>query len=182
MEGQIRHCYFDACRLRSRGHEDSVATTSNDTLEMFRRKLGDGVRWINTRTPIPFGLSHAKSGVVADMDRDGRMDMMITNRSNPVNGPAVGMMSLPWMSIFFDCDHSRVSTHLVQSQPRTDNKTVVLIPVERQAICDSRTFRSLPIHLQHSYTGPGNLYPRDGDRTHSETPSFVRDYWCRNRC
>ena len=49
-------------------------------MEWFHRLAGDGVKWSSHTFELPFGLPLGKSVAVGDINLDGRMDVVSTNR------------------------------------------------------------------------------------------------------
>lgn len=67
------------------GLKDVICTNRNGHMDWFRRLKGEGVRWESHTFKLPFGLPHGKSVAVGDINRDGRVDVVSTNRgSEPV--------------------------------------------------------------------------------------------------
>ena len=67
------------------GLKDVICTNRNGHMDWFRRLKGEGVRWEAHTFKLPFGLPHGKSVAVGDINRDGRVDVVSTNRgSEPV--------------------------------------------------------------------------------------------------
>ncbi|MFT4550118.1 MAG: hypothetical protein ACI9UA_001207 [Pseudoalteromonas tetraodonis] len=66
--------------LESDGRRDVVVSTRNGYCELFRRKAGVRVAWASQQKRLPFGLPHGKSLAIADINGDGRRDLITTNR------------------------------------------------------------------------------------------------------
>ena len=75
------------------GAKDILVTTRNGTTELFRRLPNSpDPKWETHTVPNPFGYKHSKSIACADLNRDGRFDLVQTLRPTMPNGPAVGLM------------------------------------------------------------------------------------------
>jgi hypothetical protein len=59
---------------------DVVVSTRNGYLQLHLRGAGDGIAWTTEEVPLPFGLPFGKSVAIADIDLDGSLDIVSTNR------------------------------------------------------------------------------------------------------
>ena len=73
------------------GLEDILTTTRGGVLLAHRRLERTAPRYALERIPLPYGLEHGKSLAVADVDLDGRLDLVTTNRGKP------GSPSVAWL-------------------------------------------------------------------------------------
>ena len=66
--------------LNGDGLKDVICTNRNGHMEWFRRLRGEGVRWEAHAFKLPFGLPLGKSVAVGDINLDGKVDVVSTNR------------------------------------------------------------------------------------------------------
>ena len=64
------------------GLEDVICTNRNGQMDWFRRKAGEQVEWDTHSFDLPFGMPFGKSLAIGDIDLDGRMDVVTTNRGS----------------------------------------------------------------------------------------------------
>ena len=76
------------------GHTDVVTTTRNKKLLFFRRQSVDPIRWQSYAIENPHGMTHGKAVAVADINQDGRLDL-VHDTNTYGNRSAPGMV---WMS------------------------------------------------------------------------------------
>lgn len=62
------------------GQRDVVATTRNGQVEWFRRTDDPEVGWETYALALPFGLKSGKSLAIGDVNLDGQLDVVTTNR------------------------------------------------------------------------------------------------------
>ncbi|MFP6611786.1 MAG: VCBS repeat-containing protein [Pirellulales bacterium] len=76
------------------GQTDIVTSTRNKQLLFFRRQSVDPVRWQSRAIENPHGIPLGKAVAVADIDRDGRLDLI----HNTNTGGKRSFPGLVWMS------------------------------------------------------------------------------------
>ena len=72
--------FLEIADLDGDGRDDVICTNRNRHMEWFHRLAGDGVKWSSHTFELPFGLPLGKSVAVGDINLDGRMDVVSTNR------------------------------------------------------------------------------------------------------
>ena len=74
--------FLKVADLDGDGLEDVICTNRNGHMDWFRRRAGGKVAWENHAFELPFGLPLGKSLAVGDIDLDGRVDVVSTNRGS----------------------------------------------------------------------------------------------------
>ncbi len=97
--------FVDVCDLDQDDRFDILVATRNEQILLFRRERGAAVdAWSKTTIDNPFGVPHGKAVRVADIDLDGRPDIVHTsNTGGDRSRPGVAWMkrrgrglSSPW--------------------------------------------------------------------------------------
>ncbi len=72
--------FLQVADLDADGLEDVICTNRNGEMEWFRRLEAGGLKWETHAFRLPFGLPHGKSLAVGDINLDGKVDVVSTNR------------------------------------------------------------------------------------------------------
>jgi hypothetical protein len=89
--------FMDVADLDSDGALDIITSTRNDVIRWIRRQPGDAVRWKTRDIPNPFGVHAGKSVRVADINLDGKLDLVHTTNTN-VRKEDKTKVAVAWMS------------------------------------------------------------------------------------
>ena len=68
--------FIDVGLLDGDKHADILVATRNKELLAFFRQAGKEVSWRSEQIPNPFGVPHGKAVLIADIDGDGRADIV----------------------------------------------------------------------------------------------------------
>ena len=74
------------------GTSDILASTRNDHFELFFEEKGRR-GWTSSELAIPFAMPHGKSVAIGDLNLDGRVDLVSTNRRAPEDRSVIWMES-----------------------------------------------------------------------------------------
>ena len=72
--------FLEIADLEGDGRKDVICTNRNGHMEWFHRRSGSGVRWTAHTFALPFSLPLGKSVATGDIDLDGTLDVVSTNR------------------------------------------------------------------------------------------------------
>ena len=72
--------FLKVADLYAGGRKEVIVTTRNGHLNVHQRETGEELAWQTEKVRLPFGLPHGKSVAVVDIDGDGVLDLVSTNR------------------------------------------------------------------------------------------------------
>ncbi|MBN1591032.1 MAG: VCBS repeat-containing protein [Pirellulales bacterium] len=100
--------FLDVGDVDGDGVHEIVAATRNGRILLLRRNLSTTGEWHTVEIDNPFGCPSGKAVRVADVNLDGRMDLVHTsNKHKPSEYPAVSWLDLKSLS----ADRVEVATH-----------------------------------------------------------------------
>ncbi|MHC4995071.1 MAG: FG-GAP repeat domain-containing protein [Planctomycetota bacterium] len=103
--------FMDIADLDSDGRPDVITSSRNGVIKFMRRGRGKNA-WTTQDIPNPFGVHSGKSVRVADIDLDGRLDLVHTTNTN-VRKEDKAKVAVAWMSYQGSADSARWTSHAI---------------------------------------------------------------------
>lgn len=149
---------------------DVLTAARESRLLYFRRQPGPAVAWSEHSIPLPDQFRFGKAVTLADIDRDGQTDIVMTNRGNPKK------RAVSWMSYRNTPTSGRWTVHRVSDARGVKFDLVQALDLDADGDLDILTCEEVHNLGVFWYENPAVKRSRPGDRLRRRPePSGHRD-------